>query len=111
MNNLSFFREVIRHRDGGEKLVLATVVRTSGSTPREKGARMAVTEAGEVIGTVGGGYCESEAIKAALEVLRTGQPNLIHVEMMADASATTGAVCGGSVDVFVELISPLQVHN
>ena len=45
----------------GERVVLATVLETSGSVPRGTGAAMAVLETGETVGTVGGGAAELAA--------------------------------------------------
>ena len=55
---------------------LATVVNTWGSSPRQPGASLAVTAAGEVVGSVSGGCVEGAVYELAGEVLRTGAPAL-----------------------------------
>ena len=46
--------------NGAQKVAVATIVRTYGSTPREVGAKMIILEDGTTIGTVGGGCGEAE---------------------------------------------------
>ncbi len=106
MATIDFYREVAARLTAGEKLAMATVVQTRGSAPREPGARMAVTASGEVIGTVGGGYPELETTKTALSVLAEGKPRLFHVSMTNEASAREGAICGGTMDLFIEPLQP-----
>lgn len=82
---------------------LATVVRTTGSTPRKAGTRMVILTAEErLIGTVGGGCGESEVITAAAEVVRTGVPRLLQVELTEDITTWSPAVCGGVMEVLIE---------
>ena len=65
-------------RQGSEPIALATVVRTVGSTPRPKGAKMAMTPSGKITGSVSGGCLEAAVYQEAMEVLSTGEPRLIH---------------------------------
>ena len=85
---------------------LATVVSTRGSTPRKNGAKMLVEPGLGLVGTVGGGCGEAEVIAAASEVLETGQPQIVRVDLTDDPLAWTGSVCGGVLEVFVEPIYP-----
>ncbi|MGI5836679.1 MAG: XdhC family protein [Chloroflexota bacterium] len=103
---LDLFREIDRRQNRGERVAVATIVRTTGSTPRELGAKMVVTQDGKVIGSIGGGYGEHEVWKAAAEVVKLGQPRLVHVELTSNVVTNEGAVCGGAMDIFVEPIGP-----
>lgn len=87
---------------GDADAALATVVRTKGSTPREVGARMIVRLDGSTLGTVGGGCGEAEVWSEAMEVLRSGRPRLIEVDLLHDHDAEGGRACGGLMYVFVE---------
>lgn len=89
-------------RDTGEPIALATVVRTSGSTPRPTGAKMAMTPSGKIAGSVSGGCLEGAVYEEAMEVLDTGQPRLRHYGISDDMAWNVGLSCGGEVDIFIE---------
>ena len=91
-------------RQAGRLCVLATVVETKGSTPRKVGARMLVDPATGLVGTVGGGCGEAEVIESAQRVLGSGVPERVRVDLTDDLLSWSPAVCGGIMDVFVELI-------
>ena len=85
---------------------LATVVATRGSTPRKVGARLVVDPEAGLTGTVGGGCGEAEVIEAARRVLETGRPERVRVDLTDDLASWSPAVCGGTMDVFVEAVLP-----
>jgi xanthine dehydrogenase accessory factor len=91
---------------GGRPCALATVLATQGSTPRKNGAKMLVDPSVGLIGTVGGGCGEAEVIRVAEEVMESGQPRTIQVDLTDDPMAWTGSVCGGILRIFVEPIYP-----
>ena len=88
----------------GEHVAIATVLTTIGSTPRPTGAKMAVTASGKIVGSISGGCVDSDVIEHAMEVLRTGRPEIIEYGHSPDMSWEIGLMCGGSVQVFVEPI-------
>jgi xanthine dehydrogenase accessory factor len=89
----------------GEDLVLATVIGHSGSTPRSVGTQMVVRPDGAIIGTIGGGLIEFHAQKLAREVFKTGKALTETVEFTgADAAATDQMICGGRMEILLELI-------
>ncbi|MCR4656604.1 MAG: XdhC family protein [Lachnospiraceae bacterium] len=85
------------------KMILATIIRREGSAPREAGAKMLFT-GDSAINTIGGGLLEARAKKKALEMIEKGaqKPEILHLELTADAAATEGEVCGGRVDILLE---------
>lgn len=87
------------------RAVVATVVRSRGSAPRRAGARMLVRPDGQIAGSVGGGAGEAAVRLAAREVLASGRPRLVVLDLTQDAAAAEGMICGGRMDVFLE---PLQ---
>jgi xanthine dehydrogenase accessory factor len=94
----------------GERVALATIVSTRGSVPRRAGSKMVVTEMGRTVGTVGGGCGEAEVVRAAVETLRDGEPRTVRVDLTEDLMdgedvTESPAVCGGIMDVFVELVA------
>src|SRR5882672_8450338 len=82
----------------GVPAALATVLRTSGSTPRHAAAKMIVGSEGLLVGTVGGGRIEHDVIAAAQKVA-TGGPSL---RIERNLGPDLGMCCGGKMDVFVE---------
>ncbi|HEX6507408.1 MAG TPA: XdhC family protein [Chloroflexota bacterium] len=89
-------------RATGERVAIATVVRTVGSTPRPAGAAMGITESGKVAGSVSGGCLEAEIVEEALGVLGDGKPKLVHYGISDEMAFRVGLSCGGELDVFVE---------
>lgn len=86
--------------DSGQRGALATVVRVSGSTPQEPGARLLLHADGSTVGTVGGGALEHAVLEALREVLSTGTSRLLVQQLGHDL----GMCCGGRMEVFVEAI-------
>lgn len=90
----------------GESVALATIVQTRGSTPRQVGTKMLIRRDGTILGTVGGGALEVAIIEAALEALSEGKPRLVHYGLRADQHEQDLGVCGGDLDVFIDVIVP-----
>ena len=89
----------------GERVVVATVADTRGSTPQRRGAKMLFFENGETAGTVGGGCVEAEVWAEAREAMRSGESKLHHFALTADEASEEGMVCGGTMDIFIELVN------
>ena len=87
----------------GERVVVATVAHTRGSTPQRRGAKMLFFENGKIAGTVGGGCIEAEVWATAKETMRSGKSELHHYSLAADEASEEGMVCGGTMDIFVEV--------
>lgn len=85
---------------------LATVIRTRGSVPRHAGSRMLVDIETGPIGTIGGGCGEADVLEAAREVVRSGRPRVVRIELMDRIDSWSPAVCGGVMEVFVEPVAP-----
>lgn len=101
---MELFQRAIEAKAAGIPAALATVVHTRGHCPREVGARMLVLRDGRCYGTIGGGCGESEVRQVALTVMDDGQPRLHVVDLLDDPALVDGAVCGGKMEVFVELV-------
>lgn len=87
----------------GERVVVATVAQTRGSTPQRRGAKMLFFENGEVAGTVGGGCIEAEVWAEARGSMRTGVPALCRYTLTADEASEEGMVCGGTMEIFIDV--------
>lgn len=88
-------------------MVLATIVARRGSAPRAAGAKMLILPDGNCVGTIGGGCAEADILRRALLMIRAGdeQPKLCHVDMTGQDAEEEGMVCGGVIDVLLEVIS------
>ncbi|HEX2090877.1 MAG TPA: XdhC family protein [Longimicrobiaceae bacterium] len=100
--DLAVFTAAAEAAREGRPVVLATIVRCKGSTPRGVGSRMLVDPERGLVGTVGGGCGEAEVIEAAREVARTGEPRLLRIDLTEDLLSWSPAVCGGVFEVFLE---------
>ncbi|MFL2935442.1 MAG: XdhC family protein [Myxococcota bacterium] len=86
----------------GEKIALATLVDTHGTTPRPAGARLCLTESGRMEGSISGGCIEGDVFTRGLQVLEESQPVLTRYGIESDLGVAVGLSCGGEVDVLIE---------
>ncbi len=98
----TFYHKLNEYLTGGGTVAVATITEVRGSVPREVGAKMIIHPLGQHYGTVGGGCGEADVIRAALDVIRTGEPVTVHVDLTEDPSMQSLGVCGGVFNVFVE---------
>jgi xanthine dehydrogenase accessory factor len=95
--------DIERWRGAGERVAVARVVGTEGSSPRDAGATMVVSESGEVAGSVSGGCVEGAVVTAALEVLSgERERGIVTFGYSDDEAFAVGLTCGGTIHVFVE---------
>ena len=94
--------DIGRWREGGKRVALARVIALDGSGPRDPGAAMAVSEDGEVAGSVSGGCVEGAVVTEALDVLATGEARRATFGYSDDEAFAVGLTCGGTVHLFVE---------
>ena len=96
-------QEAVRLSEEGQPCVLATVVRTKGSTPQKAGAMLLVRQDGSGVGTLGGGCVEGDIWFAAKEILRQhGGPEFKDYYLNEDIAARDGLVCGGTMYFYLE---------
>ena len=86
----------------GKGAALATVVETWGSAPRPRGAQLAVSAEGEMMGSVSGGCVEGAVVAEALEALADGRPRLLTYGVSDEDAFAVGLACGGTIRVMVE---------
>jgi xanthine/CO dehydrogenase XdhC/CoxF family maturation factor len=92
-------------RAAGERVAVATVTETWGSSPRPAGSQLAVTMSGKMAGSVSGGCIEGAVADAARKTIETGVPQLLDFGITNERAWEVGLACGGKVKVFVEKLS------
>ena len=106
METDTFLRDILpaveRWQAAGQRVAMATVVRVEGTAPRPEGSKLAITESGEMAGSVSGGCVEGAVAEEARGVLRSGTPRLLRYGITADMLTDVGLSCGGQIEVFVE---------
>jgi xanthine dehydrogenase accessory factor len=83
-------------------VVMATIVRARGSTPRGVGSKMVIDPIHGSVGTIGGGCGEAEVLTEAARALQDGKPRIVRVDLTEDLFTWSPAVCGGVCDVLLE---------
>ena len=95
--------DIERWRAGGHRVAVARVVDIEGSGPRDPGAAMAVSDHGEVAGSVSGGCVEGAVVSEALAILEgEGEPRLVKFGYSDDEAFAVGLTCGGTIHLFIE---------
>ena len=103
------YDEITRAQAAGRKLAIANIVTTAGSTPQGKGAKLLVYEDGRMRGTVGGGCVEADVWAEAKEALSENAARLCAFTLRDNPDVPPdeeGMVCGGEMEVFIEIWSP-----
>jgi xanthine/CO dehydrogenase XdhC/CoxF family maturation factor len=103
MTDLEIFKKISELKNRDLAVCLATIVETSGSTPRGPGAKMIVCVDGTIFGSIGGGCGENQVRSAALRsTLVTRSPQILEIDLTDDLGTKGGDVCGGKMWVFIE---------
>jgi xanthine dehydrogenase accessory factor len=105
---VDIFEEIVELRRAGRRGALATIVHSNGSIPSFESAKMLVRDDGSIAGTIGGGCVEAEVWQAAREVMEQEKPRSLTFNLNHDPKYDSGLVCGGTLDVYLEPILPVQ---
>ena len=103
---VELFREAQQRLAQGEPVAMTTVVATRGSTPQKAGARMLILADGTMRGTIGGGCIEAEVWAEARKLLRERTSGLREFVLADDPDQPGGDVCGGTMEVFIDILKP-----
>jgi xanthine dehydrogenase accessory factor len=95
----------------GESFALATILTSSGSTPRGAGSSMIVRSDKSITGTVGGGILEGVIIKTAEDVISGKKSQACDYVLNGKDAALSGAICGGSAKVLIDYIDANNLQN
>jgi xanthine dehydrogenase accessory factor len=95
--------DIDRWRNEGKHVAIARVVDIEGSGPRDPGAAMAVSQDGEVVGSVSGGCVEGAVVAEALALLAgERQAGVVTFGYSDDEAFAVGLTCGGTIHVFLQ---------
>jgi xanthine dehydrogenase accessory factor len=95
--------DITRWQQAGHRIAVARVVDIEGSGPRDPGAAMAVTDTGEVAGSVSGGCVEGAVVAEALSILDgERQAGVVTFGYSDDEAFAVGLTCGGTIHLFIE---------
>jgi len=102
-------RDILATLDGwcatGTRFAVASVIRTWSSSPKQPGAAMAVSESGEVVGSVSGGCVEAAVYELARQALGTGEAFTQTFGVADDDAFAVGLTCGGTMEIFVRPVA------
>jgi xanthine/CO dehydrogenase XdhC/CoxF family maturation factor len=96
--------KVMGWREEGKDAAMATVVKVERSGPLGPGTSMAVSEDGQVVGSVSGGCVEPAVFEEAMDVIASGKPKLLTYGISDDEAFGVGLTCGGIIHIFVEKV-------
>ena len=89
----------------GKPCLLATIIASTGSTPRSSGAYMVVGEAGRICGTIGGGSLEYNVILQGQEQIAQQKNFIYEYTLTMEGSAELGMICGGTCTILYQYLS------
>src|SRR6478609_8900944 len=97
----------------GKQTALATVVHVEGSSYRRAGARMLITEDGELTGAISGGCLEGDALRKARLVMAQQKPMLVTYDTTDDDDAKLGVGlgCNGIIHILIEPVNAEDKNN
>jgi xanthine dehydrogenase accessory factor len=98
---VDIFEEIVAAKKAHMPIVLATVIESLGSAPREEGARMLIKADGSTVGTIGGGAIEKVIADHAVELMNATSPQLVRYNLK-----DIGMSCGGAMSIFLEPLHP-----
>ena len=89
-----------------QRVVLATVIQTWGSSPRAIGSRMIVNDKGDFSGSVSGGCVETAVVRECINLIKTNKPfKKIDFKVSNESAWEVGLACGGEIAIFLEQIN------
>jgi xanthine dehydrogenase accessory factor len=98
--------ELVKALERGDEVALVTIVAAQGSTPQRVGAKMLVYPDGRIVGTIGGGCYENDALGKARQALVARKPALVKYDLTDDFAEESGLICGGQMTVYIEPVEP-----
>ncbi len=99
-----FYSKITEKLREGHRLVLATVIRQSGSSPRGVGSKMAIFPNGLGLGSVGGGRVEAQVMEEARRLLQSGGSRRLDFKLTGTDILDMQMICGGEMEILLEVL-------
>lgn len=105
MSASTIYNEIQTSFKRGERVAIATVVKTAGAAPCGVGSKMLVRADGATSGSFAGPKTDGKVTQEALQAIRDGHSYLTHIHLDADQGEAVGS-CGATLEVFFEVLRP-----
>tara|TARA_Y100001935_G_scaffold240511_1_gene229072 strand:+ start:1302 stop:1634 length:333 start_codon:yes stop_codon:yes gene_type:complete len=91
--------------ENNQKVALATVIQTWGSSPLEVGSRMIINENGNFLGSVSGGCVEAKVIEECITLIKNNKNSeILDFKVSNENAWEVGLACGGDISIYIEQI-------
>ena len=92
--------------ENNQKVALATVIQTWGSSPLEVGSRMIINENGNFLGSVSGGCVEAKVIEECITLIKNNKNSeILDFKVSNENAWEVGLACGGDISIYIEQIT------
>ncbi|HTP06445.1 MAG TPA: XdhC family protein [Nitrospirota bacterium] len=105
------YREMADDLRKGESFVTATIFDKTGSAPRSDGSKMVVRSNGSIVGSVGGGRLEAEALQLAAGIFQSKQSLIQSFDLSGEDAAGMAMICGGQGEILLDYIDGKDETN
>jgi xanthine dehydrogenase accessory factor len=106
---MDILQEIISALQSQERVMLATIISTTGSTPASALSKMLVKDNGKSwLGTVGGGCLEGDVLQEAIQMYSSGTAKILTFHLN-ETNIDQGLICGGSLDVLIEPLTKRDI--
>lgn len=107
----TLFPLILKAFEENRRAALATLIKRTGSAPRDTGTRFLVLDDGRFHGTIGGGLFEARVLEEARRAIESGQASRYDFHLTGEDVADTDMICGGEGEVFLEPVLPEHVPH
>jgi xanthine dehydrogenase accessory factor len=104
----NIYQEILKELTQSRAVILATIIRQKGSSPRSQGTQFLIRADGSFLGTIGGGRLEADVLSEAPHVFADQKNRIIYFRLKGEEVAQTEMICGGEVDIYLEHLSPAE---
>jgi xanthine dehydrogenase accessory factor len=112
MNENEFLAKVVNEQlNTGSPVVLISVMKVQGSTPRHEGTKMVVSLDGKTYGTIGGSLIEAAAIQESKKVFNDAKSKVFFFELTSKDVNAPGMICGGTAEILLDYIPPSALNR
>src|SRR5229473_3107508 len=105
MSDTTIYQEIQTALQRGERIAVASVVKTIGAAPCGVGSKMLIRADGTTSGSFAGPKTDGKVVQEALQALREGRTYTTHIHLDADQGEAVGS-CGATLEVFFEILRP-----